>query len=150
MESDCPFCNVQRASPPSAVGVYDDDLVYAAHVVEESAPTYLGHLIVQTKRHVAGYAELSDDEATAVGLAIARLSRALKACTAAEKVYAVMFGEVVPHFHTHLTSRYPGTPPEYWRMNIENWPQAPRGEREAIVALCECLRNHRDLKTAPS
>ncbi|MGI8968871.1 MAG: HIT family protein [Chloroflexota bacterium] len=142
MATDCLFCTTLLPSARLAdVTVYEDDLVYASHVVDEDGLTYLGQLILQTKRHVPGYAELTDGEAIAIGLAIVRISRALKACTDAEKIYVVTFAEVVPHLHTYLTSRYPGTPPQYWRMNIENWPDAPQGDRGAVVSLCECLRS---------
>ena len=50
-----------------------------------------------------------------MGLLITRLSSALKACTDAEKVYAVFYGVVTPHLHVHLTARYPDTPAEYLR-----------------------------------
>lgn len=112
--------------------VYGNAFVLATHVVEDG-PSYLGQLLLQTKRHIPGYAELLDDEAQAVGLATARLSRALKTCIDAEKVYVVTFAEVVPHLHTFLTSRYAGTPPEYWRMNIDRWPDAPRLDLLCIV-----------------
>jgi histidine triad (HIT) family protein len=139
--TDCVFCQALQPSaerPPFAV--YEDAFVLATHVVDDG-PSYLGQLLLQTKRHIPGYAELLDDEARAVGLATARLSRALKTCTDAEKVYVVTFAEVVPHLHTFLTSRYPATPPDYWRMNVERWPDAPRGGRQTVTSLCECLRS---------
>ncbi len=50
--------------------------------------------------------------------------RALKACTGAERAYTAFFGEAVPHAHIYVTARYPGTPHEYWRMDLEQWPDA--------------------------
>jgi diadenosine tetraphosphate (Ap4A) HIT family hydrolase len=75
-----------------------------------------------------------------MGLLITRLSNALKACTGAEKVYTVFYGEVIPHLHVHLTARYPDTPAEYLRWKIEDWPGAPRGNADEIAALCRRLR----------
>ncbi|HZT97093.1 MAG TPA: HIT family protein [Chloroflexota bacterium] len=141
MPSDCVFCDVvQSPNSSSDLIVYQDDLVLAAHVLDHEGATYLGQLLLQTKRHVPGYAELTDGEAVAAGLALTRVARALKACTAAEKIYAFTFAEVVPHLHTYVTSRYRGTPVEYWRMNVQQWPDAPRGDRQAVGALCERLR----------
>jgi hypothetical protein len=71
---------------------------------------------------------------------MARLSLALKACTGAEKVYVECYGEVTPHLHLFLTARYPNTPDEYLRWNVEQWPGAPRGGVEEIAALCQRLR----------
>ena len=99
------------------------------------------HLMLETKRHTPGFANLTPAEAQAIGLLITRLSSALKACTGAEKVYAVFYGEVTPHLHVHLTARYPGTLVEYLRWNIEDWPAAPGGNVDEIAALCQRLRS---------
>lgn len=69
-----------------------------------------------------------------------RLSRALKVCLGVEHTYAVYYAEVVPHFHVLLTARYPGTPQAYWRENVYDWPQAPRGGATEVAALCDQLR----------
>lgn len=137
MES-CLFCDVQR-SQPSATVVYEDTLAYVYHPTDD-APGYLGHLILIPGRHAPDYASLTSEEAQAIGLLTTRISRALKACAGAEKVYAVFYGEVTPHLHIHLTARYPDTPPEYLRWNVEAWPGAPRGDAEAIAAICQKLR----------
>jgi histidine triad (HIT) family protein len=137
----CVFCSIQRGLVPAAGGpVYEDDLVYAHHYHSREERTYLGHLMLETKRHTPGFADLTSAEAQAVGLLIARLSSALKACTDAEKVYAVFYGEVTPHLHVHLTARYPDTPAEYLRWNVEEWPDAPRGTEDEVAALCAKLR----------
>lgn len=137
---NCLFCDVQRDHPPSVGGpVYEDDLVYAYHWDEEGSG-YLGHLALITRRHTPDFADLTPAEAQAVGLLITRLSSALKACTGAEKVYAVFYGEVTPHLHVHLTARYRETPPDYLRWRAENWPEAPRGDANTIAALCDRLR----------
>jgi diadenosine tetraphosphate (Ap4A) HIT family hydrolase len=119
--------------------IYEDNLVYAYHWAEEGSG-YLGHLVLITRRHTPDFADLTPVEAQAVGLSITRLSSALKACTGAEKVYAVFYGEVTPHLHVHLTTRYRDTPPEYLRWHVENWPDAPRGNADSIASLCHELR----------
>src|SRR6185312_10653946 len=121
MES-CLFCDVQRSQPQATV-VYEDALAYVYHPTEDTSG-YLGHLILIPRRHAPDYASLTDDEAQAIGLLTTRISRALKSCAGAEKVYVVFYGEVTPHLHIHLTARYPGVPPEYLRWNIEDWPDA--------------------------
>ena len=138
----CLFCAIQRgAQPPKGGVLYEDDLVYAHHGDFDEGPTYLGHVMVETKRHTPEFADLTCDEARAVGLLIARMSRALKVCTGAERVYATFYGEVTPHLHVHLTARYAGTPAAYLRWNVEDWPDAPRGNADAVRALCERLRS---------
>jgi len=137
----CLFCNIQRGAIPTVGGpIYEDDLVYAHHAHFDEGPAYLGHLMLETKRHTPDFADLTPAEAQSIGLLIARLSFALKACTEAEKVYVVYYGEVTPHLHIHLTARYPNTPAEYLRWNVEDWPDAPRGDVKAIESLCQRLR----------
>lgn len=139
---DCLFCEIQRGqTPPTGGPIYEDDLVYAHHFSEKGSLAYLGHLMVETKRHTPDFADLTPAEAQAVGLLIARLSGALKACTGAEKVYAEFYGEVTPHLHIHLVARYPGTPTQFLRWNIEDWPDAPRGSPDEIATLCRKLRS---------
>ena len=139
---DCLFCNMQRGELPVVGGpIYEDEWVYAHHIDPGEQSTYLGHLLLETKRHTPDFAELTPAEAQAVGLLVMRLSRALKACTHAEKVYEVFYGEVTPHLHVHLTARYPDTPAEFLRWNIEDWPDAPRGNAAEIAALSHKLRS---------
>lgn len=137
----CRFCALSQ-DPLSVLGglLYEDAFVYAYHYSRDGEPGYLGHLLLVTKRHVPGLADLTTAEGQAIGLSLARLSQALKVCTGAEKVYAEAYYEVVPHVHLHLIARYPGTPQEYWRWKVGEWPQAPCGGPEAIAALCEQLR----------
>ncbi len=52
----------------------------------------LGYLILTPRRHVPGFAGLSDDEAGEIGQWITRLSRALKSL-AAERVYVAVVGQ---------------------------------------------------------
>ncbi|MGE5334940.1 MAG: HIT family protein [Nitrososphaerota archaeon] len=138
---NCLFCRMQHGQLPVAGGpVYEDDLVYAHHAQPENEPIYLGHLLLESKRHTPGFADLTPAEAQAVGLLVTRLSSALKACTGAEKVYAVFYGEITPHLHIHLTARLPDTPQDYLRWNIEDWPGAPRGGTDEIATLCQKLR----------
>jgi diadenosine tetraphosphate (Ap4A) HIT family hydrolase len=139
----CLFCGSSKDLPFAVGGlVYEDDFVFAHHLYEEGSPSYLGCLLLITKRHVLDLAELTGGEAQAVGLAVARLSHALKACTGAAKIYLDAYYEVNPHLHLNLVARYPATPPEYWRWQVGHWPKAPRGGPEAIVELCEQIRAH--------
>src|SRR5579859_6222470 len=94
----CPFCRPDQALPFATGGIlYEDDLVYAHHYGRGEEPTYLGHLMLMTRRHVLGFTDLTEAEAQAIGLSVARLSKALKACTGAEKVYLEAYYEVNPH-----------------------------------------------------
>jgi histidine triad (HIT) family protein len=139
----CFVCRKHRgeiAVPGGAV--YQDDLLHVGHVQVRGgrATAYLGHLLVEPRRHVPGLADLTDQEAAALGTLVARVSRALLQRSRAEHVYAFVLGDAVPHLHVHVVPRYPGAPREFWGVCVDEWPAAPRGGPEAIEALCADLR----------
>lgn len=138
--SDCPFCQLFNQGRQDGAQLYEDDLLYAAHYEAGEATTYLGYLVFGTKRH-ATIADLTDDEARGVGLLAARLSRALRDVVHAEKVYVYTFGEAYQHLHCFAVARYPHTPPEYLRLRLLDWPDAPRADAEQIAVLCAQLRD---------
>jgi histidine triad (HIT) family protein len=147
-QQDCFICRKHRGEIVIPGGaIYEDDIVYAGHLRTGAHSTYLGYLMVETKRHTPGLAELTDQEAQALGLLVTRLSRALKACTGAEHIYSFVLGHDVPHMHIHVVPRYPGAPREYWGTRVDEWPDALHGGAQKIIALCERLREHlqRDL-----
>jgi len=107
---DCFICRKHRGDVAMPGGpVYEDDLLYAGHAAPPpgDAEAYLGSLLVEPKRHVKGLAELTDKEAQRMGLALARLSRALTATEGAEHVYLFVLGHAVAHLHLWVVPRYP-------------------------------------------
>ncbi len=140
---DCLFCQIPAGQVAVPGGmIYEDDLVCACHYSQSGTLEYLGYVVAQPKRHARTFAELTDDEARAMGLLIARVARALGDCCGAERAYVEFYGEVTPHLHVFLTARYPGVPSEYWRANLGKWPDAPMGGPEEIAALSARLRTH--------
>lgn len=140
---DCFICRKHRGEVSIPGGaIYEDDLLYVGHaqVPEGQTTVYLGYLMVEPKRHVPGLADLMDLEAQALGLIVARLSRALKTSEKVEHVYAFVLGDLVPHLHIHVVPRYPGAPREYWGVRVDEWPDAPRGGAQEMTALCVRLR----------
>jgi diadenosine tetraphosphate (Ap4A) HIT family hydrolase len=139
---DCIICRKHLIEPPPGGVIYEDDLLYAAHspLVADEREHYLGHLLLETRRHTPGLATLTDDEAKALGLWSAWLAAALVASEGAEHVYSFVMGHHLPHMHIHLWPRYPGTPREYWGGRLDAWPGAPRGGPQQMAALTERLR----------
>ncbi len=124
-----------------------DDLVVVSHLSPESPgrhgqPVYLGYLFVEPRRHAAGLADLTDLEAQAVGSWCARASRALREVAGADHVYAAVLGDRMPHLHVHLLARYPGTPPEFWGLQADEWPGADRGTGPQVAGLVTRLRGY--------
>lgn len=140
----CYFCD-RLSGQVEVVGgiIYADDQVCAFHASDDEWPAYLGDLVAVPRRHTdGGLAELNEREAQALGLLVARLSRALKVCAGAERAYAECYGEVTPHVHIFVPARYPGAPTAYWRGQVREWPGAPRGDAAQVADLCERLRGY--------
>lgn len=144
---DCPICQKQQGEWLVPGGtIYSNELVYSSHAHFQAGEqtAYLGWLVVEVRRHVPGLTDLTDAEGQALGLLVARLSRALRHLRGAEHVYAFVIGHGVPHLHVHLLPRYPDTPREYWGMRIDEWPEAPRGNQTQIEKLCVQIRAYLD------
>jgi len=105
--------------------------------VHESA--YLGHLVVEPRRHVGELGDLTPAEASSFGQLASLASAGLRAA-GAEHVYAAVIGHGVEHLHLHLLPRYPGTPREYWWTKVDEWPDAPRGGAAEISDLADRIR----------
>jgi histidine triad (HIT) family protein len=113
-----------------------DDLVVVSHVSprapgSHSGRVYLGHLVVEPRRHAPGWEDLDDVEARAVGSWCCRTARALRTVTDAERVYSAVIGHGVPHLHVHVFPRYPMTPPELEWHRVDEWPGAQGSEDDA-------------------
>jgi diadenosine tetraphosphate (Ap4A) HIT family hydrolase len=80
-------------------------------------------------RHVQGPADLDDAEADGFGRALRAASRAVRAATGCDRVYAIAFGQGAPHLHVHLVPRFDAEPASAaWK--VADWYRAvERGER---------------------
>jgi diadenosine tetraphosphate (Ap4A) HIT family hydrolase len=83
-----------------------DDYWRVAHAMGTSLQ---GWLVLLPRRHVVAIAELTDVEATGLGIWQVRLSQALHAVTGCAKTYVVQFAEAprFSHVHFHLIPRMP-------------------------------------------
>jgi diadenosine tetraphosphate (Ap4A) HIT family hydrolase len=104
---------------------------------------YLGYLMLTPRRHVAGFADLTEEESAAVGKCISRLSRALKTL-GAERVYLAVVGNGVPHLHIHLVPRWPGTPDDVPWLHVDDWDGARRGDFAAAEVMAAQIRDRLD------
>lgn len=138
----CYVCDKHRAGDGVIAG---DDLMVVGHVLPDApgtdgAQVYLGHLIVEPRRHVPGLADLTPDEAAALGQWAARAAKALQA----EHVYSQVVGHRIDHLHLHLVPRYAGTPPEFWWPRLDEWPDAPLGGNAEVTQLMAEIRARLD------
>jgi ATP adenylyltransferase len=136
---DCPICAKHRGEGPlrgELVGRWDGFWIYHAPADEHGLAS-LGYLFIETDRHVPYLADLSLNEAEALGRLRTRLAAALRAATHAEFVFAAVIGRGVAHFHEHLFARFPGTPNDVpWHQSDE---AAPRADQATIADLARRL-----------
>jgi len=140
---NCPVCRKHRGELPAWGGfVYADELIVILHAQPYGQETdhYLGHLFIETRRHVADLADLSEAEAQAIGLYTQRLARALMSCLNIEHVYSFTIVDGAPHMHVHIIGRYQDAPREYWGTKVDEWPGAPRGKEAEMTQICSQLR----------
>lgn len=129
---------------PGGVWIADEHMVVSHLPLTTPRGTdervYLGYLFLEPRRHVRELGELSAAEASSFGRLTAVSSKALQQATGADHVYAAVIGHGVEHLHLHLIARHPGTPTEFWWTRVDEWPDAPRGDADAIQALAERFR----------
>ena len=144
--SSCFVCDKHALGDEVEGGViWSDALVYAGHChLLGARDIALGWLIVEPKRHVAGLGDLTEDEAAAVGVLVSRLARALVELEGAEHVYSFVLGDglAAGHLHVHVMPRYPGTPREFWQKRVVEWPDGPRGDAEATLAVSRRMADY--------
>lgn len=141
--NDCIVCRKQRGDVKVFGGfIHEDELIAVSHSLfwGDEKTHYLGHLFIETKRHIAEYADLTDEEAQRIGLYIKRVSKALLSTLDMNHVYAFIIVDGVPHMHVHVIGRYRGAPREYWGSKVDEWPDAPKGGEAEIESITELLR----------
>lgn len=127
----------------SGVMIYEDDYVYVGHIDRKGKLNYLGHIMIDLKRHTPSLADMTVEEAKAFGVIMTRVSKALKESENAEHIYSLVSGNSVQHLHMHIVARYPNTPKEHWGpMEVYDWQDAPMGDNDQVVKLCNRIKLH--------
>lgn len=119
--------------------VVDGTRVAAFHLPSLTGATvYAGHMLVVHRRHAPGFADLTNDEASDIGIAVADLSRRLQH-SGAERVYTATIVHNVDH-HVHLLPRWPGTPVDVAWHAVDEWAGARAVDAAGVATLCAELR----------
>ena len=137
MAPDCLVCQEIAGDVPVPGGLlWEEALAVAFHVppLPDRGDPYLGHLLVVTRRHAPGLADLTEAEGGAVGRGAVKLAAALVAAGAAQ-VHSGVAGAHAAHFHLHLLPRYAATPTDVPWHAVDDWPGARHGGANEIEAL---------------
>ncbi|WP_307249261.1 HIT family protein [Catenuloplanes indicus] len=143
---DCYTCRHNEAFgtlPPREL-IAADRHWRVAHAFDAALP---GWLILVPLRHAESIADLTDDEAAALGTWQVRLSRALHAVTGCTKTYVVQFAEKegFAHVHFHVVPRMPDLPADHRGPRVFAYLNAPGDHRVTAPAqdlLAAALRAH--------
>lgn len=144
MSMSCFICDKHKGIiKTSGITIYEDEYVYVSHFDQKEKPHYLGHIMIDLKRHVPTLGDMTMKEAKVFGVTMARVSKGLMESEGAEHVYSLVSGNAVPHLHMHLVARYPNTPKDYWGpMSVYNWEGAPTGDSTDVKKLCHRLKTY--------
>jgi ATP adenylyltransferase len=110
-ERECPFCRVPRLSDADGLVVHRGELAY---VVLNLYPYSAGHLMVCPYRHVAEYADTTDEEAAEIAALTKTAVRVIRAVSGARGFNIGMNqGEaggagIAAHLHQHVVPRWIG------------------------------------------
>ncbi len=115
-DASCVICARFREGRPheGSVGgcLYEDGYWSAYHAPVQSST--LGQLFLVSKRHFLDFAEMTPAEAASYGCVLRELYGALKRVVPAERVYAYVGLDGVPHFHAWLIPRGPEAEERGW------------------------------------
>ncbi len=98
------------------------------HAYNTSLP---GWLVLVARRHVAAIDELTDEEATELGILLRRSSAALRQVVGCVKTYVCQFAEQAehPHVHFHIVPRMAGQPDDRRGPRVFGYLGVPEDER---------------------
>lgn len=103
--------------------------------------SYRGRCIVAASRHVEELFELSDVERNQYAARIARVAKALKQAFGAAKINYGIYGDTMPHLHTHLVPKFPHAPG--WGRPFEMNPEPGKVLTDAgNAAVIDLIRKH--------
>ena len=107
----CPFCQIPNRSDESGLVIARGALAY---VVLNLYPYNAGHTLICTYRHVADYADLTDEEVAEVGDLTQRTMRAVRSASSAQGFNlgvnqgGIAGAGIAAHFHQHVVPRWGG------------------------------------------
>ena len=126
---DCYACGTTANidAEPVRERIWWDGRWRIAHAIRCALP---GWVVVAPARHVLSLAELSPDEAAALGPLLTAVSRALVDVTGCEKVYMALFAEAegFRHLHIHVVPRHTDLPDDLRGPRVFGYLGRPESE----------------------
>jgi diadenosine tetraphosphate (Ap4A) HIT family hydrolase len=140
----CLICDKHEgkgAQPPGGY-IYQDGNWMVGHYSPDAS--WPGQLVVESRRHFLDFAEMTPEESASIGPLLSRLYSAVRRVTGAERVYALVLLEGVPHFHCHLIPRGSDSSTRGMTFLSQDWSCAESEAVEAAQRLREVLHHPLD------
>jgi diadenosine tetraphosphate (Ap4A) HIT family hydrolase len=126
---NCFYCRntLSVETPPVRERIWWDGRWRIAHAVRCALP---GWVVVVLARHVVSLAELSSDEAAALGPLVTAVSRAVVDVTGCEKVYLALIAEAqgFQYLHIDVVLRQPHLPDDLRGPGVFAYLKRPESE----------------------
>jgi len=108
-ESDCIFCKIAAGQIPAKIIYSDDDVISFMDI----NPVARGHVLVVPRNHAEFIWQMAPRDLAAVGMALGRVTGALKEALQPEGLNVLqnngsVAGQLVAHVHFHLIPRFTG------------------------------------------
>jgi diadenosine tetraphosphate (Ap4A) HIT family hydrolase len=143
-DAACGVCRHNAGEDPNGGDVvFENDL----WLVRQRGRGVPGWMVIQTQRHVAGFAHFNDDEARNFGPAFHHFQKTLEELSGAMRIYTAALNETYPHFHCHFVPVYERMPLDAisWKVfelhrtpsivpNPEDVARLTRDFREAMLS----------------
>lgn len=143
MRSDpaCVFCKIVKGDIPSH-RVHEDAGAFAFLDIQ---PLAVGHALVVPRAHAARVADLTEEEAAALGRAVRAVVRKVEAGTGAAGATVAVndgaaAGQEVPHVHVHVVPRRAGDGIGPIHALFKGHAPGPQS-KDALAALAERMRS---------
>lgn len=132
-DPSCALC----ASLDSEEPLWADELWSVRPV--EAPPGVAGWMLLVSRRHCPGPAQLDDDEARSFGVVLRHLEATLLRVTGALRIYTAALGEAQRHLHCHMVPRTAEMPRGASGWAVFDLQRAAR-EGEVVVDPSEAAR----------
>ena len=130
--TDCYSCELVARRDDGTAPLWDN-ILRTEHwdVVHHFETALPGWLVLVARRHIATVAELTEAEASEMGLLIRDVSLALKHVTDCQKTYILQFADHPqhPHVHVHIAPRMKDQPDNRRGPRIMEYTGVPEEER---------------------
>ncbi len=142
----CQVCakHLELTDLPGGV-IFQNETLFIAHFpfseLVKKQPHY-GHIILELKRHIVTPSEMTETEASQIGIWLQRVSKFLETELGAEHTYLFRIGDITPHLHFHAVPRFPDTPREHWGIHLFENPIGRKANVVEIQNISKLMRQH--------